>query len=176
MTIFGKSGIVRDRSGVTKPEKNEISIQCAGQILWYLEGNKIPTIESMKTRLLDQASPLFKLLEPDRFFDSEILLDRLRLIFPIPKEKRKEKWNITVGDIPIPVPGIFTDAGINFPKLRFAVHCITTILKAFQWKINKIFESKFIEMLIPKGEYIFSWYVTDWIKESYKRNTGFLPQ
>ena len=44
--VFDRLGIKRNRSRLSLPEKNRIAVQCAAQVLWHLEGKKIPTIKA----------------------------------------------------------------------------------------------------------------------------------
>src|SRR6185295_2222884 len=50
-------GVQRDRSGLSKPQKNMIAVQCAAQVLWLLKRNMIPNIETMEHSLLDSENP-----------------------------------------------------------------------------------------------------------------------
>lgn len=168
--LFGPIGIKRDRSKLFLPQKNMISLQCAAQVLWHLDGSKSPTIESMKRHLLKKEPILFQLLELSRFNNECTIKNWIRPIFPVPPEERKSPQRRKNFDNIVPIPGVYSAMGINFPKLRFVAICISRILKTLEWQIDQINESTFIGLLSnPIHSYIRS-YVNDWIREGYSSN------
>ena len=174
-------GIKRDRGGpsFTKSDKLKLSIQCAAQVLWNLDGERFPTIEAMTRELLEAASPLRKLwIRPTtgegEIYDPKTVADWIREIFPVPKENRKEKLRTAVPKELIRIPGIFTANGVSFPKQRFAVHCLTLILKTLGWNAEQILASKFIAILTIPQPFFLPLYLRDWIIESHEGNAGIL--
>jgi hypothetical protein len=68
---------------------NAIAVQAGAQVLWYLEKNKFPTIESMSEYLCDRKCPFYSLIEIDRFHDPRTIKNWISKIFPIPNNARK---------------------------------------------------------------------------------------
>lgn len=166
-----------DRSGLALPQKNTLAVQCAAQVLWFLEGNKIPSITAMKKHLFNHSNPLFKLLILHRFsnqnnYESRALENWIRPMFPVPLEERKKQWinKEHCFEMMVMIPGIFTDKGINFLKLRFALICLTRILKTFSWNFDQILESKFVEQIATSIKFYPRMYVNDWICEAFASN------
>lgn len=170
--LFGPTGIKRDFSDIYTKEKHKMSMQCAAQILWSLEGNKIPTIEAMKRRLSDKESPLFNFLKPELFIDRETISDWIRPVFPIPVTRRRGRWRSHLFDDIVPIPNIINGDVVSFPRIHFAVYCTTSILKAFGWDIVQICESKFIKTLIPAKDFAFHFFIKAWVKEFYDSSAG----
>jgi hypothetical protein len=165
-------GIQRDRSGLSLPQKNAIAVQCAAQVLWHLEGSQIPSIEAMERTLLDRSRLFFDLLELDRFNNPRTIEDWVRAVFPVPRGDRKKgrlKSMTAFADI-IFIPGIFTESGVSFPRLRFALVSITRVLKALDWQLSEIVKSRPIILLVEKLQFYPRLYVMDWIEEAYVFN------
>jgi hypothetical protein len=172
-------GIERDRSGLTRPQKNVIAIQCAAQILWYLEKNKIPSIESMERRLIDESNPLYDLLMLHQFSktnpnnpESRTVENWIRPMFPVPPDERKQKWNSKESYFEniMKIPGILTDKGTNFLKLRFALICLTRILRTFAWELDPILKSIFVQQIASPINFYPRMYVNDWVCEAFASN------
>lgn len=143
-------GVTRDRAGLSLPQKNVIAVQAAAQILWHLEKDKIPNIKEMRGRLKNKENPLYTLLELPRF-GSRTIEDWIREVFPVPHDERRgqpSKEGVSKGFFNelIPIPEIFLEEGkkINFLKLRFAISCLTRVLKTFGWSREEICKSDFI--------------------------------
>jgi hypothetical protein len=170
--LFDPIGIKRDRSGISLPQKNTIAVQCAGQILWHLEGRQIDSIEAMEERLLRKEPLLFQLLELHRFSSDRTIENWLRPIFPRPPEERKQPNRKGALDRLVPIPGVHAEHGTNFQKLQFAATSITRILRILGWKIDQVIDSTFIELLgRPIGPYLRS-YLQDWVNQAYSCNSS----
>lgn len=186
--LFGSVGVKRDRSGLTEPQKEAIAFQAGGQVLWHLEKNKIPTIEKMKELLLDKTNlfwELFDLKESSscpipRGWNPRTIENWVREIFPVPADLRKgrpSKKGIasSLFDNLVLIPEIFfeNEAKINFLKLRFALACLTRVLKALGWSLEKIIESHFIKLYIrPLGFEFFVFsksIIENWIREAFTK-------
>lgn len=166
-------GIERDRSGLSSPQKNMIAVQVAAQILWYLEKNKIPTIEVMKKKLLDKKFFYYNFLKLNRFPRPRTIEEWITQVFPVPKKLRKGKPSNS--GVPehyfnriIPVPGIFLNnyQVINFQKFRFAIKCIAKILLMSRWSIDQILTSKFIQFYRKPLKIYLQMYVDGWIHDA----------
>lgn len=170
--LFDPVGVRRDRSRLSLPQKNMIAVQCAAQVLWHLDGRMSPTIEAMERRLLKREPLIYQLLELNRFGSDRTIENWIRPIFPKPPEKRKRKrprYEEKLENI-IPIPGVHSEIGTNFLKLRFVAICISRILSTLEWQVDQIIDSKFISQLSnPVGSYLNS-YVQDWVEEAYSSN------
>lgn len=165
-------GINRDRSGLFLPQKNVISVQCAAQVLWHLEKGKIPTIEAMQNYLFDQSKPFFELLQLHRFQGQRTIKRWISAIFPIPSANRKMK-NLPCDDYfqnLILIPDIYTNVGVSFPRLIFAISCLSQILHATGWQMSQVSQSCFIQQLIQPIQFYPRLYVDDWVTESFAMN------
>lgn len=176
-------GFKRDRSGLSLPQKNTITIQVAAQVLWYLEKNKIPTIELMSDHLLDKQHPFFKLFSIDRFHNPRTIKNWISKVFPVPSKLRKGRPSLN--EVPedlfnsiMPVPGIFFEDGkvINILKLQFTIQCITRILKTLSWTMNQIENSEFILLYQRPLKYYLRCYVATWIKKTFEENGSVFTQ
>lgn len=174
--LFGKDryllGIQRNRSGLSTPKKNVIAVRCAAQVLWHLERSQIPTIEAMEDRLLDRKYPFYELLDLGRFHSPRTIEKWVRAVFPVPQAERKKhrtKNDSAFKNI-IPIPNIFTDTGVSFPRLRFALICLTRILKTLNWRQRQIVDSEFSILLADPLKFYPRLYVRDWIDEAYSSN------
>jgi hypothetical protein len=165
-------GINRDRSGLFLPQKNVISVQCAAQVLWHLEKGKIPTIEAMQNYLFDQSKPFFKLLQLHRFQGQRTIKRWISAIFPIPPANRKMKSLPCEDSFQnlILIPDIYTNAGVSFPRLIFAISCLSQILHAIGWQTSQISHSCFIQQLTQPIQFYPRLYISDWITESFAMN------
>jgi hypothetical protein len=166
-------GIERDRSGLSSPQKNAIAVQCAAQVLWHIEGNKILTIKAMvKILNSDKEYPFFELLELGRFNDERTIRNWVRAVCPIPMDQRKKRRSkdAVVFNTIVPVPDIFTDGKISFPRLRFALLCLSRVMKALGSPLSEIGQSKPIALLIGQLKFYPKLYAKDWIKEGYSSN------
>lgn len=147
-------GFKRDRSGLSVPQKNAIAVQATAQVLWYLNKNKLPTIESMTEYLLNKESPFYGLLRIGRFHNRRTIKNWISDVFPIPSSIRKgrpsqqepSKINFKVLN---PIPGIFMDEErvINVMKLRFTIQCLVRVLNVLGWSKNKIERSSLTKIL-----------------------------
>lgn len=170
-------GFERDRSGLSGPQMNVIAVQAAAQVTWYLKKDKLPTIESMSEYLCDKKYPLYHLLEVKRFYDPKTIRKWISKVFPIPNDARKgrpsldktpkEDFNTLTH-----IPDIFLENGnvINVLKLRFAIECLTQVLKSLNWSKKRILESSLIGLYqMPLKFYVVD-YVCDWITEAFEKN------
>lgn len=154
-------------------------------MLWKLEKSKIPTITEMRKRLLDKETPLYRLLELDRFSsysdsedrDSRTIENWIREICPLPKDYRKgrpSKAGISKRffDEVVLIPGIFTadEKTINFPKLRFAITSLTRVLKTHGLSLSQIKKSNFLHPYCSQFTSYLALYVRNWIEEAFKEN------
>jgi hypothetical protein len=164
-------GIERDRGGLSLPQKNEISVQCAGQVLWDIEGASIPTIAAMVKRLRKEVA-LSNLLDLKRFHDDRTVRQWLMPVFPKPKGHRKRKNRLESTDFEeiVPIPTIFSEKGVNFLHLHFAAIRYTRILKIFNQTLDQILESKVIRKLTHPLRFYPSMYVRDWVEEAFHMN------
>jgi hypothetical protein len=164
-------GTERDREGLSLPQKNEISVQCAGQVLWDFEGIRIPTIAAMICRLKKE-DKLKSLLDLGRFYDDGTLRGWLMPVFPKPEEHRKSKNRLEPTDFEEikPIPTIFSERGVNFLHLRFAVICYTRILRIFNQGLDQILESKVIRSITHPLHFYPNMYVRDWVEEAFHMN------
>lgn len=163
-------GIERDRAGITLSQKNEIALQAAAQVVWINEGAAIPTIKEMTKYLLHKRKPFYGLLQLSRFNGERALKQWVSKVCPVPKDKRRwlkqveEAWYEEL----IPIPGIVTDLGISFPRLKFTVTCLTRVMKSLEFSLDEIKQSRPIEAL---RAYIFFYpalYLNDWVDEAYQ--------
>jgi hypothetical protein len=171
-------GVKRDRSGLSLPQKNKIAFQVAAQILWFLEKNKIPTIEAMEIRLRDKKNPLYDLLEIKKF-RKRTVQDWVGDVFPIPKHSRKgrpvksgvseNKFNKR-----IPIPEVILGKGkiINFLKLRFVIMCFSVFLRALNWSKDQIEKSVFIQAYKPHLKFYLWMYIKCWICRAVEKNSS----
>jgi len=171
-------GVGRDRSGLTSPQKNKIAIQAAAQVLWNLEKNNIPTIKEMKEKLKNKENPIHMIFQINRF-NSRTIENWVSKIFPVPKDSRK--GHPLKEGVPeelfknlIPIPGIFLEDGnmINFPKLRFAIICLTRVLITLGWSIDQIEKSSFVKLYQSPLKFYPHMYVNDWIKDAAVENSS----
>lgn len=182
-SLFGKDryllGVERDRSGISLPQKNVIAVQCAAQVLWHMEGSKLPTIKAMEKRLLNRSDPWFKLLSLKRFTRDRTIARWVSEVFPVPKGSRKGRPSEkTSADKAfkrlITIPGIFLSKTerINFLKLRFALVCLTHILKSLDWELESIWESKYIRHYVRSLKFYPVLYAKDWVCEAFAENSS----
>lgn len=179
--LLGSLGIKRDHSRLSLPLQNAITAQSVAQVLWYLEKHNISSIEKMKKRLLDKKShldALFKLSD----FNPRTIRDWIGAVFPLPKDSRrgrpsKKGVSSSLFDDLIPIPGVFLDDGatINFPKLQFALACITRVLKAQGWQLEQIMGSKFVDFYTRSFRLTFfplaCFLINDWVREAFFENS-----
>jgi hypothetical protein len=169
-------GFHRDRSGLALSEKNEIAVQCAAQILWFIEGANIPTLEAMRTRLGTKNDPIYHLLKLDRFNNDRTILKWIRPIFPVPSELRKDrKYTTQYFKNIIPIPGIFTERGINFLKLLFALQCHTRLMKILGKHQEQIILTAPVQLLVGHFQFYLQEYAKEWIHQSYQDNGSIFP-
>ena len=71
-------GVNRDRSGLSAPQKNEIAIQVAAQLFWYIKKNEIPTIDTMVKCIRSKDGRFYSLLEMKRFQSPRTIEDWIR--------------------------------------------------------------------------------------------------
>lgn len=165
--VAGLLGIVRERSPLTIPERNQIGVQVAAQILWREEGGSYRTITSLAKALRSKENPLHALLKLEKFHDMQTLKKWISPIFPIPAKDRKKHWDrkAVPSGVLMPIPGIISGAGINFAKLRHAAQQITRILQSRGWSRNKVLLSPYIQALediVPESLRL---YVREWAVE-----------
>lgn len=164
-------GMVIDRTNLTKPKKRMIAVQCAVQVLWYLEKDAIPTIEAMIAMLKDKKRPFFELLELQKTTNPQTLQRWIRAIFPVPKDQRKKRSKVVSAYSSIvPIPALFTITGIKFPWLRFATISITCVMKACGCSSSEIINSSPIGLLVERLKFYPKLYVRDWVEEAYSTN------
>lgn len=173
-SLFGKDvyliGLNRDRSGISEPKKNQIAVQAASQIGWFLDGTECNSIEKMTTRLLKKEEPLHVLLELERFNDRRTITNWINPMFPVPRQERKKKLHHRDFSNLLMIPGIYTEKGVSFPRLRFALICLTRILKMFHWEVPKILESQFVQILSDRLQWYPKSYVKEWVIEAFSTN------
>lgn len=171
-------GFERDRSGLSGPQMNMIAVQAAAQASWYLEKHKLPSIESMAQYLYDKKYPLYHLLEINRFHDPRTIWNWISKVFPIPKNARKGRPSLE--KIPkddfntlIHIPDIFLENGnvINVLKLRFAIQCLTQVLKSLNWSKKGVLESPLIGLYQSSLKFYVLDYVYDWVAEAFEKNS-----
>lgn len=161
-----------DRSKMSLRQKDVISVQCLAQILWYLEGDILFSIELMAKRILNKENVFFELLKLKRFHNERTIKNWVRPIFPVCKEDRKKQAiepQSVLGKI-VCLPRIFSEKTVNFQKLRFAIGCLTSILKALDWDLENILKSKFISLLSEPLKFYSKMYVSDWTAEEFTRD------
>lgn len=172
-------GFERDRTGLSGPQMNVIAVQAAAQVTWYLKKHKLPTIESMSEYLCDRKCPFYSLLEIDRFHDPRTIRNWISKVFPIPNNARKGRPSLD--ETPkddfntlIHIPDIFLENGnvINMLKLRFAIQCLTRLLKSLNWSKKRIFESPLIGLYQSPLKFYVVDYVYDWIAVAFEKNGG----
>lgn len=130
-------GFQRDRSRrfskayleLSIPEKKKIAAQAAAQVLWFIEGQKIPTLAEMGGRL--RKAPITGLFKFDKLFNIPNFLNWIRPVCPVPAELRK-KTQIPSHHFKkiVEIPGIFTEKGVDFLRLLFALQCVTRVMKS----------------------------------------------
>ena len=172
-------GFERDRSGLSAPQMNVIAVQAAVQATWYLKKHKFPTIESMSEYLFDKKYPLYHLLEINRFHDPRTIFNWISKVFPIPNNARKGRPSLD--ETPkddfntlIHIPDIFLENGnvVNVLKLRFAIQCLTQVLKSLNWSKKRILESPLISLYQSPLKFYVVDYVYDWIAVAFEKNGG----
>ncbi|MBX9744710.1 MAG: hypothetical protein K2X08_05815 [Chlamydiales bacterium] len=165
--VFGFLRIARDRSLLTIPEQNRISVQVAAQILWYEEGDSYPTITSLVKALRSKSNPLHGLLKLERFHDAQTLKKWVSPMFPIPTEDRKKHWDrkVVSSKVLMSIPGVASEAGINFAKLRYAAQQIARILQSRGWTLSKVLFPPYIQALEALLPQILRMYVREWATE-----------
>ena len=171
-------GLHLDLSELTMPQKDIIAVQSVAQVLWYLEKSEIPSIEAMvEKRLKNRRHPFFELLEFEkdskkrRPQNSRTLGNRVRAVYPVPQEQRKQhSKEVGAFDAIIPISDIFTEKGINFPRLRFALICVTRVMKALDYPLGEIIKSRPIELLVDSLLFYPQRYARDWVEEAYSSN------
>lgn len=175
-------GVKRDRSGLSLPQKNKIAIQAAAQVFWYLEKNKIPTIDAMTSKLRDKKNALCTLWEINKF-GSRAIEDWICEVFPIPVHLRKGRpsksgLSESYFDTLITIPEIFLEDNkmINFLKLKFAIISYTQILKTLGWSIDQIKDSIFIQQYKSFLKFYLWIYVKNWIEDTAKKNSSIFDQ
>lgn len=164
-------GVERDRSGLSLPQKNVIAVQCASQVLWCLEGSRIPGPRAMRSKLLDEKQPFFDLLELERFISPITIEKWVSKVCPVPKDQRKKhSKNPGAFDNIILIPKIFLDNRINFLRLRFALISITRVMKALGYSLSEIVNSRPVALLTEPLKFYPRHYASDWIKEAFSSN------
>lgn len=165
-------GVFIDRSGLTGPQKDEIAVQCAAQVIWNIEGERFPTIKAMIQRLRRKEDPLHSLLKLKDVSDDRTLRNWISPIYPVPHEERKKNPSKRAGFFNelIPIPGVRVDRRINFQKLQFVIVCITQVLKLLGWEEAQIADSKFISLLKEPLLFYPRMYLKDWVIEAYLGN------
>ena len=172
--------ISRDRSGLMVPDKKELAVQCAAQVLWYLEGDKFLTIMDMEQCL--KTDPRLQWLNARQFQKARTIWDWIRPICPISEEDRKKpshQRNREVFKELIPIPGIITESGgkVNFPKLRFVILSLSFTLKGLGWSLDQVRESNLIALYAVSLRFYPALYVGDWVKEAFENHCSILgPQ
>jgi hypothetical protein len=134
-------------------------------------------IESMSEYLCDKKYPLYHLLETNRFHDPKTIRKWIAKVFPIPNNARKgrpsldkmpkEDFNTLTH-----IPDIFLENGnvINVLKLRFAIECLTQVLKSLNWSKKRMLESSLIGLYQTPLKFYVVDYVCDWITEAFEKN------
>ena len=174
-------GFQRDRSRrlsktrleLSIPEKNKIAAQAAAQVLWFIEGERIPTLAEMGKRL--RQAPFTSLFGFHKLHKVPNFLSWIRPVFPVPSELRKQNQIPshhfkTVAEI----PDIFTEKGVDFLRLLFALQCITRVMKSQGMNLNQIRESQPVSLLIGNFRFYLQDYAEDWIKMYYESNSHIL--
>jgi hypothetical protein len=162
-------GIERDRSGLTLPQKNKISVQAAAQVLWYLEKDRIPNIGKMTNLLLDKSNALYKLFKIGRFSPtSRAITIWVSEIFPVPKGNRQgHKFHHSDHfDNLIRIPGVFQEgySTLNVLKLRFALDCITKVLELKGWTVDEIKRCDLVNFYLEPIRKYPLYLLCDWIR------------
>jgi len=172
-------GVRRDCSGPSVPQKNEIAVQAIAQVLWYLE--KVPTKVEMSKILLNKKGPFYELL--NRKFNSRVIENWIRKVCPMQENLKGRRAKIpkfedSCFDNLIPIPGIFLEDGkvINFPKLKFAIKCLTRVLNTLKWPLNLIKESNFISLYQKPVPFYLHRFINDWIDEAFAENGRIFDQ
>lgn len=178
--LFGLLEIKRDFSGLSEPQKKEIACQAAAQVLWFLEKNKIPTLEEMRKRIFNKEHCFFKLFEiggESLRINARVACNWVSKVCPIPKSLRKGRpgkngVSSSVFDSLIPIPGIFSEdkTTVNFLKLRFSLACISRLLKTLGWSLDQVVESKFIKFYQGPLKINLLPYSKDWVEEAFLKN------
>jgi hypothetical protein len=172
-------GIERDRSGLSKNQKNKIAVQMAAQVLWYIKKNKIPTIDAMVRHLRSKSEPFYSLIEMNSFHSSRTIEDWIRPIFPLDNHLRKgrplnEGRSTKNFNYVRPIQNVFSNNGkkVNVLKLRFIIFCLSRMLKIFGLSEEQIKVFNLVQIYtMPLPMYLHT-YVYMWINEAMEEKIG----
>ncbi len=177
--VFERVGLHRDRSGLSLPQKHVIAVQCAAQVLFDLRGESVRTIADLTQELLSKRSPFFDLLELQGR-NTRNVQNWVRPVFPLLPEKRKKRDHRLIKGLPlgepVEIPEIFSERGVNFLAIRFALSSLTRILKVLGWTLNEIIHSKFVKLFTQRFAFhpvlcqIMQWVTRKWLEEAYLTN------
>ncbi len=174
-------GVFPDHLPIRKQQKLQIGIQAAAQALWYKKGSSIPSIQAMKEEIWrdDKILSFLNLLDPKTgdptYVSKRSIKNYIRLVYPIPSDKRKQKpskRDKSYYSQVVPIPGIFLSNPyrINFLKLRLGVIALTKILSFFGLYLEEIQTDPILLAYKEPLRFYPKDYVTDWIEEGFARN------
>lgn len=171
--------VERDRSELSLPQKNEIAIQVAAQLIWYIKKDEFPTIGAMAKCLLSEDACFYSLLEMKRFQSPRTVENWIRPVFPVENHLRKGRplddgREKTLFDHVRLIENVFSENNkkVNFMKLRFIIFCLSRMLKIFGLSINQIKTFDLTRAYILPLPIHLHMYVYIWINEAVEEKIG----
>jgi len=170
--IFGPLGVTRDRKIITKPDQHKIAIQIIAQILWKLE--KCSSIQDVISYAQSEKDPVSQCFGFSQF-RAATLRNWLSPIYPVPLTTRR-KPNVRKLVFMMkeqPISEVFSEHGVNFQKLRFALQVMTQTLQFLDWSFSEIVNSQFVESLKQSISEDLHLFIRQWIEEAYSNSCIF---
>lgn len=170
-------GIYIDHSGISLPEKREIAMQAAAQVLWFFNKGQISLVSQMRVEIWKNKS-LASLLELKRVQNARVVEDWIRKINPMPKAMRKgapskrQINNDWLYSNIILIPEVFSENPnrTNFLKLRFTVMVIAKIMSTIGMQQEEILGCKIIQSYEEPLKFYPKNYIREWVVEALLKN------
>jgi len=166
-------GIYIDRSGITLPEKNKITVQIAAQIIMSEEEKPVSWTLAELRRQIKANEELVDLLWLSRFSKERTIDEWIKPIFPIEIHIKRGSKNkafsfVFCEDSLISIPGIISKNSncINYQKLNVAITILSKILSIFGKTQEEILRHPVFSFYKKHVPLYFDYVCDEWAKEA----------